>query len=63
MSSSHDYQASALFYKEEMADPYEIIGEFFRSDSIAYHRKTIKRALVAAGSVQYSSYRPLDEHF
>lgn len=50
MKEQPDYLATSLWYKEEIADPYQVIAEFFSAADVVSHKKTIKAAISAAGS-------------
>ena len=46
----HDYLETSLWYREEIADPYQTIAELFAAADIAFYRKTIKGVVQAACS-------------
>jgi len=50
MKQEHDYLESAIWYKEGIADPYQVIAEFFQLPILKGHRKIIRDLLFAANS-------------
>jgi len=48
MKQQPEYLATSLWYKEEIADPYQTIAEFFSAADVVSHKKTIKAAISAA---------------
>jgi hypothetical protein len=61
MNATHDYLPTSLWYKQEIADPYQVIAEFFCSASLPSHRKCIKDVLkAAAGNFIWRKHNPGD---
>jgi hypothetical protein len=50
MKQEHEYIESSIWYKEEIADPYQVIAEFFSAADLKAHRKIIKDLLFSANS-------------
>jgi len=61
MSHEHDYLKTSIWYKEEITDPYEVIGEFFHDSDLATHREMTAEMLLAASSERvYDKTTPSD---
>lgn len=61
MKAVKDYLQTSLWYKEKIADPYQVIAEFFCSAGLTAYRKCIKAALGAAsGKHIWRKYNPGD---
>jgi len=50
MNKEHDYLKTSIWYKEEITDPYEVIGEFFHDSDLPTHREMTAEMLLAAHS-------------
>jgi hypothetical protein len=50
MKQEHNYIDTSIWYKNEIADPYQAITELFTAADLAYYRRTIKDALNTACS-------------
>ncbi len=61
MKKQQDYLETAIWYKEKITNPYEVIAEFFFDADIATHRKMVRDILLAANSDKiYDKDSPCD---
>lgn len=61
MKQEHDYIETSIWYKDEIADPDQIIAEFFSAAGPAANRKIIRNLLFAANSTKmYNKDTPGD---
>lgn len=50
MENHASYLATSIWYKESIIDPYQVIAEYFKFDTVVSHRKTIKKVLKACST-------------